>query len=171
MVILNGVYCTPSRKDKFSPAQKLYGHPIQDKIPVHRRAFAPEWPSKMREMNFKDKYQEQIVTYYNCGAAQLLDIQLESHVAIQNRETGNFDIYGTVVNNDAKFTRYTIKTQSGRMLVRNRRFIRKRAPASLVRNDSENVGDLITSRHAVGVMRPKRNVNRPQKLIEDANWP
>ena len=152
-------YCnTPSRKDKFSPAQKLYGHPIQDKIPAHHRAFAPEWQNKMK-IDFKDKYLEQTATYYNGGAAPLLDIQVGNHVAIQNRETGNFDIYGTVVNIDAKFRRYTIKTQSGRVFVRNRRFIHKHVPTSLVINDSENVGDLITFRHAAGVMRPKRNVN------------
>ena len=162
---------TPSRKDKLSPAQKLYGHPVQDTIPVHRRVFAPEWQSKMREMNFRDKYLEQTASYYNRGAAPLSDIQIGNHVAIQNRETGNFDIYGTVANIDAKFRRYIIKTRSGRMFVRNRRFIRKRVPASLVINDSENVSDLITSRHATGVMRPKRNVNRPQRLIEDTNWP
>ena len=33
---------TPTQKDGASPAQKLYGHPIQDTIPVHNRAFAPE---------------------------------------------------------------------------------------------------------------------------------
>ena len=162
---------TPSRKDKLSPAQRLYGHPIQNIIPVHRRAFAPERQSKMKEMDFKDKYREQTATYYNRGAAPLSDIQLGSHVVIHNRETDNFDIYGTIVNIDAKSRRYTIKTQSGRVFVRNRRFIRKRVPAPLVINDSENVGDLITSRHAAGVMRPKRNINRPRRLIEDKNWP
>ena len=34
---------TPSRRDGQSPAQKLYGHPIQDTLPAHRRSFAPEW--------------------------------------------------------------------------------------------------------------------------------
>ena len=79
-------------------------------------------------------------------------------------------MYGTVVNIDAKFKKYTIKTPSGRMLVRNRRFIRKCVPASLVINESENVCDLITSRRAAGVPRSKRNVCRPRKLIEKANW-
>ena len=55
------------------------------------------------------------------------------------------------------------------MLVRNCRFIRKRVPSFLVINDNENVDDLIASRHAVGVMRQKRYVNRPRRLIEDAN--
>ena len=161
---------TPSSKDRLSQAQKLYGHPIQDTIPVHCCTFAPEWQSKIKEMDFKDKYLEQTVTYYNCGTAPLSDIHIGNHVAIQNRETGNFDIYGTVVNIDAKFRKYTTKTQSGRMFVRNCRFICKRVPTTLAINDSENVGDLITSRHATGVMRPKRNVNRPQRLIEDTNW-
>ena len=34
---------TPCRKDGRSPTQKLFGHPVQDTLPVHRRSFAPEW--------------------------------------------------------------------------------------------------------------------------------
>ena len=34
---------TPSRRDGLSPAQKLFGRPVQDILPAHRRAFAPEW--------------------------------------------------------------------------------------------------------------------------------
>ena len=34
---------TPSRKDGLSPAQKLFGRFIQDTVPAHYRAFAPEW--------------------------------------------------------------------------------------------------------------------------------
>ena len=26
---------TPSRRDRLSPAQKLYGHPVQDTLPAH----------------------------------------------------------------------------------------------------------------------------------------
>ena len=33
---------TPTKKDGASPAQKLFGHPVQDTIPVHKRAFSPE---------------------------------------------------------------------------------------------------------------------------------
>jgi transposase InsO family protein len=37
-------YCnTPSRKDGQSPAQKLFGHPIQDTLTAHKRVFKPEW--------------------------------------------------------------------------------------------------------------------------------
>jgi len=40
---------TPCVKDGLSPAQKLYGHPVQDTLLVHNKAFAPEWQKKMKE--------------------------------------------------------------------------------------------------------------------------
>ena len=40
---------TPSRKDGLSPAQKLYGHPIQDVLPAHHSSFAPKWQRSSQE--------------------------------------------------------------------------------------------------------------------------
>ena len=37
---------TPSLKDGLSPAQKLYGHPVQDTLPAHRCSFSQEWQRK-----------------------------------------------------------------------------------------------------------------------------
>ena len=37
---------TPSRKDDLSPAQKLFGRPVQDTLPAHRRSFCSEWQQK-----------------------------------------------------------------------------------------------------------------------------
>ena len=34
---------TPCWKDALSPAQKLFGHPVQDHLPAHRRSFSLEW--------------------------------------------------------------------------------------------------------------------------------
>ena len=42
---------TPSRKDGQSPAQKLYGRPIQDTLPAHRRLFSPEWQRSTLKLN------------------------------------------------------------------------------------------------------------------------
>ena len=39
---------TPSRKDGLSP--ELYGHPIQDILPAHRRYFSQEWQRKTQEV-------------------------------------------------------------------------------------------------------------------------
>ena len=34
---------TPSCRDGLSPAQKLYGHPVQDTLPAHHCSFSPQW--------------------------------------------------------------------------------------------------------------------------------
>ena len=47
---------TPSRKDSLSPAQKLYGHPVQDTLPAHRRSFAPEWQHKFQLPKWQSFY-------------------------------------------------------------------------------------------------------------------
>ena len=41
---------TPSRKDSVSPAQKLFGRPVQDTIPAHRRSFTQEWQKQSDEV-------------------------------------------------------------------------------------------------------------------------
>ena len=40
---------TPSRRDGKSPAQKLYGHPVQDTLPAHRRSFAAKWQQNIEQ--------------------------------------------------------------------------------------------------------------------------
>ena len=46
---------TPSRKDGTSPAQKLYGHPVQDILPAHRRSFSRQWQQKSQEVEEQAK--------------------------------------------------------------------------------------------------------------------
>ena len=67
---------------------------------------------------------------YNQHARPLPDITVGSHVAIQNQETKRWDRYGTVVD-VSKYRRYFIKMSNGRILVRNRRFMRRRVPISV----------------------------------------
>ena len=108
------------------------------------------------------------MSYYNRNAAPLYDISVVSQTAIQNRETKLFDTCGVVIDVD-KFRKHVIKTANGRILTRSRRFIRKRVPNSLLtanhnqQNDNIPTDNLMTS-------RPRRNVNRPRRLIEEKNW-
>ena len=121
---------TLSRKDGISPAQKLFGHPMQDCIPAHCRSFAPEWQKRTQEA-------EQLATemlthskeFYNIHAHSLPDFQLGSKV-VQTRLAKLWDIYGIVVSVGPNH-RYFIKTQSGRIFVRNHCFLRHCTPASL----------------------------------------
>ena len=115
---------TPSRRDGLSPAQKLYGHPTQDTLPAHRRSFSQEWQQKMEEVERQtNATQESITTYYNTHAYPLTEIEIGSNVAIQNPCTKLWDTYGSIIDISPN-RRYYIKTSSGRVLVRNRRFLR-----------------------------------------------
>ena len=114
---------TPSRKDGLSPAQKLFGHPVQDILPAHRRSFLPQWQRPVHTSKSS-------AAYYNLHAHNLPDIHVGSHVAVQNPQSRLWDIYG-IVTEIGPHRRYYIKTTGGRVLVRNRRFLRRLVPASV----------------------------------------
>ena len=123
---------TPSRRDGLSPAQKLLGKPVQDTIPAHRRAFAPQWQKASTNLDKQDPESSNTVInqhYYDLHAHPLSDIQIGSNVAIQNSTTKRWDIYG-IVTHIGPYRQYHVKTSSGRILIRNRRFLRRRIPAT-----------------------------------------
>lgn len=121
---------TPSRRDKLSPAQKLFGHPIQDMLPAHRRSFAPEWQRSAEETEAAAaSHQQRSESDYNHGTRELPELRVGSNVVLQNSCSKLWDIYGIVVD-VGPYRRYHVKTPSGRILVRNRRFLRRRFPAS-----------------------------------------
>ena len=116
---------TPSRRDGLSPARKLFGKPIQDTLPAHYRAFAPQWQKAPVEDDVPND--PKIEEYYNQHAHTLPELTIGTNVAIQNSTTKRWDIYG-VVTAIGPHRRYHIKTSNGRVLVRNRRYIRRRLP-------------------------------------------
>ena len=118
------------RDDQLSPAQVLYGHPVRDTLPVHKRAFAPEWQRAIREADARrDLQNEQKTTHYDSTAHDLPPLDNHTPVVIQNHVTKKWDAYGTVIevgrNRD-----YLVRLPSGRVWRRNRRFLRECAAAA-----------------------------------------
>ena len=119
---------TPSQRDHLLPAQKLFGHPIQDTLPAHRRAFAPQWQTTAEEAEQRAiRNADQVEHNYNQHARGLPEIGVGSNVAIQNTVTKLGDIYG-IITAIGPHRRYFVKTASGRVLVRNRRYLRRHVP-------------------------------------------
>ena len=116
---------TPSRQDGLSLARKLLGKPIQDTLPAHNRAFAPQWQKQPVE----DEVSNDLKTeeYYNQRAHTLPELTTGTNVAIQNPTTKRWDIYG-VVTAIGPYRHYHIKTSNGQVLVRNLHYIRRRLP-------------------------------------------
>lgn len=161
---------TPCGRDKLSPAQKLFGHPIQDFLPAHHRAFAPEW-QKSQELIDQDAHQGETNAkeYHDQHAKPLKDLDVGRQVAVYNPKTSMWDIYGKIVEVGA-YRRYRVRTQAGRLLVRNRRFLRIRSAASLLASQPREQPAV-----RIPVERETRRSTRirkpPERLIEDPKWP
>jgi hypothetical protein len=153
---------TPSRKDGMSPALKLYGRPIQDTLPAHRRSFSIEWQKTNEEVEkCTSENSEKAEEYYNRHAHTLPDINVGSNVAIHNGDTKQWDIYGLVVH-IGPYRRFYVKLPSGRILVRNRRFLRRRVPLSITPGTSTAPPPI-----RVSPRRSSRPRHRPRYLIEE----
>ena len=79
---------TPSTRDRLSPAQKLFGHLVQDTFPVHSKSFA--WQTSVDEAKSKAVATQQCAkNYYNTGTRYLPDIQhLERHCQYHQHPSG-----------------------------------------------------------------------------------
>ena len=157
---------TPCRKDGLSPARKLYGTPVQDHLPAHRRSFAEEWQRSSVEVDkSRTRTQQESESYYNQRAHQLPDIVVGSNVALQDPTTKQWNIYGTVTA-VGPHRRYFVKTQSGRVLIRNHRFLRRRVPVSIGMHHEDAAEEPNHPQPATGPRRPNRVRKRPNRLIE-----
>jgi hypothetical protein len=151
----------PSRKDGLSPAQKLFGHPS---LPAHRTPFLPEWQRATAEVEQQATNTQEIVEVtYNQHARPLPMITVGSNMAVQNHNTKQWDIYG-IVTEIGPHRRYLVKTQIGRVLARNRRFIRRRVP--LAPTSAPTILPSETSPRAP--RKSSRTHSKPNRLIEES---
>ena len=165
---------TPSRRDGLSPAQKLFGRPVQDTLPAHRRAFSPEWQRGALDAEDQARsHKEDVEQRYNQHARSLVDIYVGSSVALQDPISKRWEIYG-VVADIGPYRRYYVRTAGGRVLVRNRRHLRRRIPPSMPTPSSAPVhqaaGPSLPSPHPVPPRRSTRPRFRSKRLIEEIRF-
>ena len=109
-----------------SPAQRLFGRPLQDLVPAHRRSFAPEWQQQADIAERRQEAtQERLEARYNQSAHDLPALAVGSHVAVQDPQTKLWDRHGTIVD-VGRHRNFFVRMKSGRVLVRNRRALRRR---------------------------------------------
>ena len=160
----------PSCKDGTSPAQKLYGHLVQDILPAHRRSFSRQWQQKSQEVEEQAKQTLQSSeAFYNTHAHPLPDINVGSHVAIQNHQSKLWDIYG-VITDIGPHRRYYVKTGSGRVLVRNRHFLHRRIPLSIPTSQQQSDPAAVPIQDPPILQHSKCTKRPTNRLIEDPYW-
>ena len=161
---------TPSRKDGLSPAQKLLGQPVQDSLPAHRRSFSQEWQRSSEDADQQAaNTKQQSRMYYDQHSRELAQLQIGNQVAIQNPTSKVWDIYGTITD-IGPHRRYFVKTQSGRVLIRNRRFLRRRVPMSLGGRCSTPTPPPLPQSRPPPPRRSTRTRGAPQHLYDDPTW-
>ena len=107
-----------------SPAQIVFGQPIRSWVPAHRRSFASEWQQRADECDAKaarDRLQKEL--HYNKSARPLTSLKIGSNVRLQDPVSKRWDKVGVIVGVGYKRD-YHVKLPSGRVMWRNRRFLR-----------------------------------------------
>ena len=112
------------RAHGFSPAQLLYGRTLRSTLPTHPSALQPQWQDLRKaldaastELTAKAKRQ------HDLHAHPLSTLAPGTVVRVQHPRTKRWDTIAEVVERKGSRS-YTIRTESGRVLWRNRRFLR-----------------------------------------------
>ena len=169
---------TPAQDVNISPATMLFGRNIKDHLPTLLRSekIRTEWKEirKAREHALAKRYVRS-AERYNEHAHELPALKVGDHVRVQ-RQSGNhpkfWDITGTVVEVMGN-RQYRIKIDgSGRVTLRNRRFIRKIVPATMpfkLSDKEEKVRHVRDERSAPSCQAPTDHQVATDCLEENVN--
>ncbi|XP_045124791.1 uncharacterized protein LOC123512439 [Portunus trituberculatus] len=114
---------TPNHTGR-SPAQLLYGHPLRTCVPAHPAAYKMEWQPDKEDCDLRATQREQdVASRYNQHARSLPALAVNEQVRLQNPRTKRWDQVGTVMAYHEP-RQYDVRVPCGRVLRRNRRFLR-----------------------------------------------
>jgi hypothetical protein len=173
---------TPLQHLGLSPAQILYHRNLRDSLPINPASLKPNklWivAAKQREEAFAKRNQALIETY-NQGVKQLPIIEIGADVIIQDvQNKKRWNQYGTVVDRTQR--RYTIRAHgSGRIITRNRRFIKKVSLRNIPVFDTPTAADNIPTTSQTPTTQSPESANKqgslgcqePQRVESTASQP
>ena len=85
-------YSTGTRRGRGSPVQIIFGRPIRDTIPAHRRNFATEWHCAADTAEAQAGPED----IYDRNVRDMPELFVGNQVAVQDHRTGRWDRYGVV---------------------------------------------------------------------------
>ena len=156
---------TPDKITKISPAQCIFGRPIRDFIPIHPGKYHPHptWKEtlqtreealRVRHMKMSEKLEEH--------TRQLPPLKVGDTVRIQNQSglhPKRWGKTGSVVE-VRQFDQYVIRVDgSGRVTLRNRKFLRKFDPV-IARKSPQMDDDIIDRRATSSAPKTQQSENR-----------
>ena len=117
------------RADGRSAAQVLLGHPLRSTVPAHHSSFAKCWQKRADDCDKRAAEQRhKEADHYNASARLHLHLQLGQRVLMQDPRTGLWDGAGIISGISQQHRSFLVRTPSGRIYWRNRRFLRPLRP-------------------------------------------
>ena len=118
-------YRNTPRKDGVSPAQRLFGRPTRSKLPIGPAAFTTPIQKVIEEadrraVSLRQKAKEQ----FDKRTKSLKKLEVGGIVLVQDPVTKLWDKVAVIQDIARRNRSYTLKTETGRILWRNRRFIK-----------------------------------------------
>ncbi|UYV63017.1 K02A2.6-like [Cordylochernes scorpioides] len=119
---------TPKAEGR-SPAQIVFGAPTRTKLPLHRSQFAKEWRTRISECDQRaQNLRQKALKRYNRNAKPLSQLEVGAIVLVQDHRTKHWTLIAEVLEQLPRGRSYLIRTDAGRLLRRNRRFLRPFVP-------------------------------------------
>ena len=105
--------------------QIVFGHPMRSNVVTHHRAFRQEWQKGRTEADQKAAtLRAKAKKRHDEHAKRLPVLKIGTVVRVQHPVTRRWSTIGEIIDQDRRARSYTIKTESGRVLWRNRPFLR-----------------------------------------------
>ena len=105
-----------------TPAQVLLGRPLRSIVPTHRSHFDVKWQDIARRLDTRLLTQAKADARYDSGARRLPSLTLGTPVRVQDPTTKRWTATGVITGIGTRRD-YLVKTASGSILWRNRRFL------------------------------------------------
>ena len=136
---------------------------MRDSLPAHQRSFAPEWQQAAHTLEMRARQAKDIRKEHNNRSTRILPtLEVGNHVLIQHPTTKCWSTPGIVVE-IGKNRDYLLKTPAGRILRRNRRFIRRRIP--VMPGTASNSSPAVTEAAPGPLPTPARRSTRTKRPI------
>lgn len=114
--------------DGRSPSRVLFGHPIRSAVPAHHRSFAPEWQRAAEVCDAKAEHLRcKAKERYDYTARHLPPLHMGAYVDVQDHVSRRWEKVGVIVGIGAHRD-YLVKMGSGRVMWRNRKYLRPHRP-------------------------------------------
>ena len=152
-------YRNTPRVNNYSPNEIVFGRNLRSFIPTHSDAFDTKWNKD--EMDLKNSERDKkIREHYDLTAKPLPQLDPGQKIFVQNQTTKRWDKHAIVISTGSRSRSYKIKFPDGRILWRNRRFLRPAKEGREEREENNMEEDDMKEKDDLKKPKPILNLNR-----------